>query len=242
MVLGLQCICPGLLSAAHDVSDWLARSAWVLCCNCHLLVCVLSWVLSVVCRPVVAARGCSWCWLVVLYVCSARLNWYEPEVAPWALQHRARYHRLCVRCSTHCSSRWPLACLLSCPCVVCFCFVCASFCSARLTLLARCWSNPTCHTTPLPNLPRSTMPRPTMPQPNLAHVPYHARRLALPMPHGLMSHPHLSACGIRMDVSLRVSPEALLGRQLRIYWTLDDAWFAGSVEAWDPTRGQHKVG
>jgi hypothetical protein len=45
----------------------------------------------------------------------------------------------------------------------------------------------------------------------------------------------------RMDVSMRVSPEALVGRQLRVYWALDDAWFAGSVEAWDPKTGQHKV-
>jgi DNA mismatch repair protein MSH6 len=44
-----------------------------------------------------------------------------------------------------------------------------------------------------------------------------------------------------MDVSLRVCPEALVGRQLRIYWHLDDAWFAGSVESWDPCNGQHKV-
>lgn len=50
-----------------------------------------------------------------------------------------------------------------------------------------------------------------------------------------------AVCATRMDVSLRVSPDALVGRQLRVYWELDDAWFAGSVEAWDPRTARHKV-
>lgn len=42
-------------------------------------------------------------------------------------------------------------------------------------------------------------------------------------------------------MSMRVSPEALVGRQLRVYWVMDDAWFAGSVESWDPATARHKV-
>jgi hypothetical protein len=45
----------------------------------------------------------------------------------------------------------------------------------------------------------------------------------------------------RMDVSLRVAPEALVGRYLRVFWPLDDAWFLGSVEGWDPGTGRHQV-
>ena len=32
-----------------------------------------------------------------------------------------------------------------------------------------------------------------------------------------------------MDVSARVAPEALVGRALRVYWELDDAWFLAEV-------------
>jgi hypothetical protein len=32
-----------------------------------------------------------------------------------------------------------------------------------------------------------------------------------------------------MDVAARVAPEALVGRAVRIYWELDDAWFLGEI-------------
>lgn len=40
---------------------------------------------------------------------------------------------------------------------------------------------------------------------------------------------------------MRVAPEALVGRHLRVYWDNDDAWFAGSVVEWDEATGCHKV-
>jgi len=33
----------------------------------------------------------------------------------------------------------------------------------------------------------------------------------------------------RMDVASRVAPEALIGRAVRVYWELDDAWFLGEI-------------
>lgn len=45
----------------------------------------------------------------------------------------------------------------------------------------------------------------------------------------------------RLDVSMRLAPEALVGRHLRVYWDNDDAWFAGSVVEWDEGTGRHKV-
>eukprot|EP00775_Hariotina_reticulata_P004536 gene4536-4788_t len=44
-----------------------------------------------------------------------------------------------------------------------------------------------------------------------------------------------------MDLTLRVAPEALVGRYLRVFWPLDDAWFLGSVEDWNPETATHKV-
>jgi hypothetical protein len=43
-------------------------------------------------------------------------------------------------------------------------------------------------------------------------------------------------------VSLRVHPEALVGRVLRVFWKTDDAWFPGGVESYDASTGRHKVG
>jgi hypothetical protein len=40
---------------------------------------------------------------------------------------------------------------------------------------------------------------------------------------------------------MRVAPDALVGRHLRVYWDNDDAWFAGSVVEWDAGTGRHKV-
>lgn len=44
-----------------------------------------------------------------------------------------------------------------------------------------------------------------------------------PLQHPPPHHPR------RMDVSARVAPEALVGRALRVYWELDDAWFLAEV-------------
>jgi hypothetical protein len=41
---------------------------------------------------------------------------------------------------------------------------------------------------------------------------------------------------------MRLTPEGLVGRFLRVYWEANDAWFAGSVVEYDQARAQHKVG
>jgi hypothetical protein len=75
-----------------------------------------------------------------------------------------------------------------------------------------------------------------------------ATSLRLPWPCPLLNVAmscHLKPCLIcpacRLDVSMRVAPEALVNRQLRVYWEVDDAWFAGSVVAWDPKTARHQV-
>lgn len=47
---------------------------------------------------------------------------------------------------------------------------------------------------------------------------------------------------VRLDVSMRLSPEGLVGRFLRVYWEANDAWFAGSVVEYDQDTARHKVG
>lgn len=42
-------------------------------------------------------------------------------------------------------------------------------------------------------------------------------------------------------MSLRVSPEGLVGRDVRVYWVLDDAWFLGAVKSYDPDTARHEV-
>ena len=39
----------------------------------------------------------------------------------------------------------------------------------------------------------------------------------------------------------RIVPEALVGRQIRVHWLDDDAWYAGRVAAYQPVTGQHQV-
>jgi hypothetical protein len=56
----------------------------------------------------------------------------------------------------------------------------------------------------------------------------------------MVSASHVAAA--RLDVSMRLSPEGLVGRFLRVYWEANDAWFAGSVVEYDQNRAQHKVG
>eukprot|EP00967_Tisochrysis_lutea_P137628 scaffold247355_cov24-Tisochrysis_lutea.AAC.1 len=38
-----------------------------------------------------------------------------------------------------------------------------------------------------------------------------------------------------------LAPEALVGRQVRVLWVGDDAWFMGNVTAYDPETGKHKL-
>ena len=45
----------------------------------------------------------------------------------------------------------------------------------------------------------------------------------------------------RIDVASGILPEALVGRQIRVHWTDDDAWYAGKVAAYLPETRQHKV-
>lgn len=45
----------------------------------------------------------------------------------------------------------------------------------------------------------------------------------------------------RLDVALRVTPEGLVGRDVRIFWPLDDAWFLGTVDSYNSATAQHKV-
>lgn len=45
----------------------------------------------------------------------------------------------------------------------------------------------------------------------------------------------------RLDVTIRVAPQALVGRKLRVYWPDDDGWYLGTVVLFDPQTGQHKV-
>ena len=43
------------------------------------------------------------------------------------------------------------------------------------------------------------------------------------------------------DLVFKMEPEALVGRQVRVHWRDDDAWFMGSVIGYDPETGRHKV-
>ena len=53
-------------------------------------------------------------------------------------------------------------------------------------------------------------------------------------------HQHLRACHCRVD-TLAVSPAAFVGRELRLLWPDDDAWFLGSAADFDAASGMHKV-
>lgn len=45
----------------------------------------------------------------------------------------------------------------------------------------------------------------------------------------------------RVDAAAAIAPGALVGRQVRLLWPKDDAWFLGSVEAYDAASGKHRV-
>ena len=42
-------------------------------------------------------------------------------------------------------------------------------------------------------------------------------------------------------MGLRIVPALLVGRDLRVLWPEEDAWFLGRVTEYLPETGQHKV-
>ena len=52
---------------------------------------------------------------------------------------------------------------------------------------------------------------------------------------------HFNCACNRVDVSVRLSPAALIGRKLRVYWPDDDGWYLGTAVEYLPQTGQHKV-
>ena len=62
----------------------------------------------------------------------------------------------------------------------------------------------------------------------------------------MISHPppHQTLCVMSYvvrshDLVFKMEPEALVGRQVRVHWRDDDAWFMGSVIGYDPETGWH---
>jgi hypothetical protein len=43
------------------------------------------------------------------------------------------------------------------------------------------------------------------------------------------------------DVALKLSPEALVGRLVRVLWPDEEAWFMGTITDYSPADGKHKV-
>lgn len=40
---------------------------------------------------------------------------------------------------------------------------------------------------------------------------------------------------------MAIAPEALVGRDIRVYWPEDDAWYLGTVGQYDQTAHTHQV-
>ena len=47
---------------------------------------------------------------------------------------------------------------------------------------------------------------------------------------------------LELDVAARLAAAAVVGRQLRIYWPDDDAWYLGTVQDYFRKTGEHQVG
>ncbi len=45
----------------------------------------------------------------------------------------------------------------------------------------------------------------------------------------------------RIDSATAVAAEELVGRQVRVLWPHDSAWFLGSVSSYNPDDGKHEV-
>ena len=39
----------------------------------------------------------------------------------------------------------------------------------------------------------------------------------------------------------KAAKKGVVGRRLTVYWPIDDAWYFGKIEAWDPKLAQHRV-
>jgi len=46
---------------------------------------------------------------------------------------------------------------------------------------------------------------------------------------------------VRLDVATGIAPEALPGRDIRVYWPDNDAWFLGKVKSYDDKEHTHHV-
>jgi hypothetical protein len=45
----------------------------------------------------------------------------------------------------------------------------------------------------------------------------------------------------RIDAATAITAEDLVGRQVRVLWPHDGAWFLGSVSSYNPDDGKHEV-
>lgn len=45
----------------------------------------------------------------------------------------------------------------------------------------------------------------------------------------------------RIDAATAITAEDLVGRQVRVLWPHDGAWFLGSVSSYNPEDGKHEV-
>ena len=50
---------------------------------------------------------------------------------------------------------------------------------------------------------------------------------------------HLAGC--RVDAALDIAPGALVGREVRVYWDDDDAWYLGTVSGFNAGDHMHEV-
>lgn len=49
------------------------------------------------------------------------------------------------------------------------------------------------------------------------------------------------AAECRIDAGTAITAEALVGRQVRMLWPQDSAWFLGSVSSYNTDDGKHEV-
>ena len=45
----------------------------------------------------------------------------------------------------------------------------------------------------------------------------------------------------RIDAALDIAPTALVGREVRVYWDDDDAWYLGTVSGFGANAQMHEV-
>ena len=54
-------------------------------------------------------------------------------------------------------------------------------------------------------------------------------------------HKHERQLFLEVDVAAALEPQALVGRSLRVFWPDDEAWYLGTVTAYDSSTGRHQV-